>query len=32
MIGFASVRESDANATTLAKFVIEDGQRGLQRL
>ena len=32
MIGFASVRESEASATTLAKFVIEEGRRGIQRL
>jgi alkaline phosphatase D len=32
MVGFSSVRESDATATTLAKFVVEDGQRGIQRL
>jgi alkaline phosphatase D len=32
MIGFASVRENEASPTTLAKFVIDDGQRGIQRL
>jgi len=32
MIGFASVRENEASPTTLAKFVIDDGQLGIQRL
>jgi alkaline phosphatase D len=32
MIGFASVRENEASPTTIAKFVIDDGQRGIQRL
>lgn len=32
MVGFASVRETEASASTLAKFVIEDGRRGIQRL
>jgi len=30
-VGFASVRESEATAKTLARFSLENGQRGLQR-
>lgn len=31
LIGYASVREPEATARSLARFVIEDGRRGLQR-
>jgi alkaline phosphatase D len=31
LIGYASVREPEASAQSLARFVIEDGRPGLQR-